>query len=237
LPNIARYESKYLLNYEKYLSIKNDLSPYMEKDKYSTQSPTGSYLVRSLYFDTFDYQAYKDKLDGFFGRTKFRLRCYSSEKESLKSISVEIKTKTGNTVEKYTSPVPLEYYDYFMENWHWPEYTTPVLIDFERSVLLRILTPVVIVEYQREGMCDYLGDGVRVTFDHSLKSADCEELFPKNPFFSGHFPEYIVLEVKSREVPPAWLKRIIQRHGLKLVAYSKYVQSIIVSRNDLFSPN
>lgn len=235
MSNIARYESKYLLNHEKYLSIKNDLLPYMEGDKYSTQSPAGSYLVRSLYFDTYDYQAYKDKLDGFYGRTKFRLRCYSGCKDEIKTISVEIKTKKGNTVEKYTTPVPVRFYDSFMENWHWPEHLSPVLIDFERSVLLRALQPVVVVEYQREGMCDLLGDGVRVTFDHSLWSTDSEELFPVNPFFSKHFPEHVILEVKSREIPPEWLKRVIQRHGLKLVAYSKYVQAVTVSRPDVFS--
>ncbi len=112
---------------------------------------------------------------------------------------------------------------------------SPVLIDFERSVLLRALQPVVVVEYQREGMCDLLGDGVRVTFDHSLWSTDSEELFPVNPFFSKHFPEHVILEVKSREIPPEWLKRVIQRHGLKLVAYSKYVQAVTVSRPDVFS--
>ena len=235
MPNIARYESKYILSLEKYQSIKNDLMPYMETDKYSALSPTGSYLVRSLYFDTFDYQAYKDKLDGFYGRTKFRLRCYSSEKEGLNSISVEIKTKTGNTVEKYTTPVPVRFYDSFMENRHWPEHLSPVLIDFERSVLLRSLQPVVIVEYQREGMCDLLGDGVRVTFDHSMQSADSDGLFPGHTFFSRHFPEHVILEVKSRKIPPVWLRKKIQRHGLKLVAYSKYVQAVTVSRPDVFS--
>lgn len=235
MPNIARHESKYILDHGKYQCVRNDLIPYMETDKYSAQSPTGSYLVRSLYFDTYDYQAYKDKLDGFYGRTKFRLRSYSSSKERLNSISVEIKTKKGNTVEKYTYPVPLSFYDSFLDSWHWPEHNNPILIDFERSVLLRSLKPVVIVEYQREGMFDLLGDGVRVTFDHSLQSADSEELFPVSPFFSKHFPEHVILEIKSREVPPVWMKRLIQRHGLKLVAYSKYVQAVTVSRPDFFS--
>jgi len=235
LSNIARHESKYIINHEKYQCIKNDLMPFMETDKYSAQSPVGSYLVRSLYFDTFDYQAYKDKLDGFYGRTKFRLRSYSSNKQDLKTISVEIKTKKGSTVEKYTTPVPVRFYDEFMESGHWPEHISPVLIDFERSMFLRVLKPVVIVEYQREGMCDYLGEGVRVTFDHSLQSADSEVLFPKDVFFSKHYPEHIILEVKSREVPPVWLRKVIQRHGLKLVAYSKYVQAITVSRPDIFS--
>jgi len=235
LPNIARYESKYILNHGMYQSVKNDLTPYMETDKYSAQSSSESYFVRSLYFDTYDYQAYKDKLDGFYGRAKFRLRSYSSCKESLNNISVEIKTKKGNTVEKYTSAVPICFYDSFMQSFHWPEHTNSVLIDFERSVLLRALKPVVIVEYRREGMCDILGDNVRVTFDSSLQSADSDVLFPERPFFSKHFPECIILEVKSCEVPPSWMRKTIQRHGLKLVAYSKYVQSVMVSRPDTFS--
>jgi len=235
LPNIARYETKYVLNHEKYLNIKNDLQPFMATDKYSANSPTGAYLVRSLYFDTFDYQAYKDKLDGFYGRTKFRLRCYSAQKTFLNSISVEIKTKIGNTVEKYTTTVPIDYYDKFINTYHWPDYVSPVLIDFERSVLLRTLQPVVIVEYHREGMCDLLGDGVRVTFDHMLQSADSNELFPERLFFTKHYPEHIILEVKSHNVPPLWLKRIVQRYGLRLVAYSKYVQSVTVSKLDSFS--
>lgn len=234
MPNIARYEFKYILNHEKYLSIKNDLMPFMEADNYSSQSPTGSYLVRSLYFDTFDYKAYYDKLNGFHDRIKFRLRCYSARKQELNSISVEIKIKKGNTVVKYTALVPVSYYDSFMDNWHWPEYINPVLIDFERSVLLRMLKPVVIVEYQREGMFDCLNEGIRVTFDSLLQSSDSEVLFPERPFFSKHFPEYVILEVKSREIPPLWLNRIIQRHELKLVANSKYVQAIMFSRPDVF---
>jgi len=206
----------------------------MEMDKFTSASPIGAYLVRSLYFDTFDYQAYKDKLDGFYGRTKFRLRTYSKEKSECQFVSVEIKTKKGNTVEKYTSHVPIGYYDSFMENSHWPEYQNPVLIDFERSILLRTLKPVVVVEYLREALIDKVGAGVRVTFDHDLQSIASETLFSEPFFYNKHFPENIILEVKSREVPPAWLNRLIRNHGLKLVAYSKYVQSVIVSRPDMY---
>lgn len=235
LSQIERHENKYILNSKSYFKVKNDLLPFMEIDKYSFRSSTGAYLVRSLYYDTPDYQAYQDKLDGFYGRSKFRLRCYQDIKEDCSSISVEIKTKLGNTVVKHCKRVNIDFYENFIRTNHWPELNDAILIDFERTVLLRSLSPVVLVEYNREGMCDNLGEGVRVTFDHNLRSADTEELFSNSLFLQKHIPDHIIMEVKSHSVPPEWLRDIIRRNGLRLVAYSKYVQAILDSKNCLYS--
>jgi SPX domain protein involved in polyphosphate accumulation len=53
------------------------LSPYVEIDKYAQGRENNEYTVRSIYFDTPDFQNYYDKVDGLSFRKKVRLRGYN----------------------------------------------------------------------------------------------------------------------------------------------------------------
>lgn len=232
-----RFESKYRISSHQYYQIKSALVPYMQLDKFTNATPRNKYRVRSLYFDTLDYQAYFEKISGDCDRVKFRIRTYAETLEDNPTIRVELKVRKGILMEKYSYFVTTPQYQEFMNEWHWPVENSPVLGEFERSLQLKHLRPKILVEYLREGYRSRSRENVRITFDHQVRSAFSTSLFPEKVFFRSHHPHVIVLEIKQYEKQPGWLRNIIQQHSLKTVANSKYAQGIEVARPDLVTPS
>lgn len=230
-----RFELKYRLTYQQYHGVRNALAPYMEADAYSS---TGLYLVRSLYFDTFNYQAYHEKMGGDFGRIKLRLRTYAPTPEGNPPIRVELKTRRGEAMEKFSTFVSTADGLQFLDTWHWPDLQgSPVLTEFERLLHLRHLRPKILVQYRREGLQCRDRDSLRITFDHGVQSASAVSLFPREEIFFRHqSPGIVVFEIKCRLQRPAWLTHIIKKHSLKYLANSKYTQGIETARPDVITP-
>ncbi len=90
-----RYESKYRLTHQQYFQVKNAFVPYLRQDGYTLAAPSQKYLVRSLYFDTFDYQTYYEKLSGNYSRVKYRIRTYARSLKDDTVIRVELKVRQG----------------------------------------------------------------------------------------------------------------------------------------------
>lgn len=230
-----RYELKYRLTYAQYHQVKNAFYPFIEPDSYTLALPARKYLVRSLYFDTFDYQSYFEKDGGNFRRVKFRIRTYARQLDENSRIRVEFKVRQGARTEKHGSFISPSSYQTFMAHHHWEEEEDPVLIEFERWMHLKVLQPALLVEYEREGFQTRAKDTIRITFDHQVSSASSRSLFPPHAFFHPHHPHWVVLEIKHRQTPPDWLKTIVQSQGLKIVANSKYCQGIDVTQPGLVS--
>lgn len=230
-----RFELKYRLTYQQYHRLRNALTPYVESDEYSR---AGSYLVRSLYFDTFNYQAYHEKVEGDFGRIKLRLRTYAPSLEGNPPVRVELKTRRGEAMEKFNTFVSSGDCLEFLETWHWPRVQwDPVLMEFERLLHLRNLRPKILVEYRREGLLCRERDNLRITFDHDVKSAAAASLFPgEEVFLRSQGTGTVIFEIKCRQERPAWLTGIIKRHSLKYVANSKYTRGIEIARPDVICP-
>ncbi len=230
-----RFEYKYRINRTAYFRLRNALVPLVEPDLYTRRSPSGRYLVRSLYFDNDSYQAYHEKIEGHFGRIKCRIRTYSKTPDPGNVIKAELKNRLGESIEKYSTPISPEEYKGFMINRHWAERDDPLLQEFERIYYLRAMGPKVLVEYYREGYKPRGRDDLRITLDHDVRSAHAECLFPSLLLFKRHHYDTVVVEVKCRTDQPAWLGRIIRDHGLKYVANSKYTQGIEAVRPDFYS--
>ena len=69
-----RYELKYVLTAEQAAAVRADLASYVEPDEHGDAQ--GAYRITSLYYDTPDYRAYWDKLEGHKVRRKVRVRIY-----------------------------------------------------------------------------------------------------------------------------------------------------------------
>jgi hypothetical protein len=231
-----RYELKYRINMWQYNQVKLALVPYMKMDPYTLRAPDRKYLVRSLYFDSPDYLSYREKINGDFGRIKFRIRTYTDDAAEAAPVRVELKTRRGNTMVKYATFVSAAECDEFLRTRHWPNTEHPVLREFERLALVRNLEPKILVEYRREGYMPRDKSGYRVTFDHWVHSAASDCLYPRNPWFRKHYANEIILEVKCRNQRPPWLANLMLRYGLKFTANSKFVQGIELACPDVVTP-
>lgn len=94
--SVLRREIKYVVAETEAAEIKRELAAVMSPDAHS---PSGSYRVRSLYFDTLNNRDYFAKLAGIESRSKLRLRVYSASDETAK---LEIKRKWGEYQRKDT---------------------------------------------------------------------------------------------------------------------------------------
>lgn len=230
-----RFEHKYRIPALQYYQIRNAMTPHMEPDEFTVDQ--GEYLVRSLYFDTDRYQAYHEKINGDFGRIKIRVRSYAATHREDAPLRVELKTRRGAAMEKFSSFVPLSSYQAFMETGHWPEHEdSSVLTEFARLYHLRTLRPKLLIQYQREGLVSRRREDLRITFDHHVESCSATEIFPAHTYFRPHHPETVILEIKCKNDQPVWLSRLVRQHGLKLVASSKYAMGVEISRPDVVTP-
>lgn len=235
-PGNWRFEYKYRLTPFQYHRVKAAIRPFMRIDPYTHRAPNGRYLVRSLYFDTSDFRAYQEKIDGVCDRTKLRIRTYKPTFQESEAIRVELKARKGISMEKHSTFVDPRDYESFMRTNHWPKNDNPVLSEFERYVHLKTLLPQVIVEYQREGFSARLQENLRITFDHIVKSSPAKTLFPASPIFKIHNRNIIILEIKCNKSQPNWLRSMVRVHGLRIAANSKFAQAVELSRPELIRP-
>jgi SPX domain protein involved in polyphosphate accumulation len=221
-----RFETKYRINCFQYLALKNAIAPYLKSDPFTQKASAKKYLVRSLYFDTCDYKLYTEKIDGVCNRIKFRIRTYGINPDSYPDIRVEIKVRKSNVIEKYGSFIAQKQLQNFMKSRYWSPCDNAVLTEFTRYVHKWNLSPKTLIQYLREGFQSRAQEGIRLTFDHHIKSTSAKELFPKNIFWHRHHLSQIVLEIKHKNEVPSWLNELIKNFNLKVVPNSKYTNSI-----------
>ena len=232
----SRFELKYQLTYFQYLKLRNAIQPYMTMDNFTSNQPANRYQVRSLYFDTYDYHSFHQKMSGDCDREKFRLRTYPYGEEYLKYVRVELKMRQGNLSIKKSVFVSFDEYCHFMKKRHWKSFNDPITREFERKLLTQHLQPMVLVEYDREGYQTRLKSNLRITFDHRIRSSHAHSLFPDKTFYRYLYPRQVVLEIKFNGSLPLWLENLTRQHGLKVIANSKFTQSILIARHDLYHP-
>lgn len=232
-----RFERKYRCTHAQYFAVKNALYPFIQQDSFTRRAFNNKYLVRSLYFDTSNYQMFIEKAGGNSDRLKFRIRTYSDSVEDNPDIRVEMKVRDANLTRKFGAYVTVEACDHFLKYRRWSNREDLVLSEFERYVHLLNLLPKTLVEYHREGYQARDGSGARITFDHRIRSYRSCELFPERLFWHVHHEQLVVLEVKHTNSLPAWFTRVVKHVGLSLVSNSKFAFGIQASQPDLIVPS
>src|SRR5690625_7557006 len=116
---IDRFEHKYKINITEYHQIKSQIMSYMDLDTYTLKASDKKYLVKSLYYDTHDFKAYKDKQYGDYSRIKLRLRSYYDTYSDNVQITIELKTPLGLNMNRYSISVLVSEYQSFMPTIHW----------------------------------------------------------------------------------------------------------------------
>lgn len=238
IKDIHRYELKYILHRDQCQAVKETLADYVIPDSYGGES--GQYTVTSLYFDTADYKAYWDKLDGHRFRRKVRVRVYGDQRVTPETPAfVEIKQRLDKTVSKRRVLLPYA----SAEALHrLPDLLTEVSIGkrppTDSAVLEEViylhntlqLQPACIVSYNRLAFNGGAYDpGLRITFDTNLKGrvhdlSLLSEGHAKNYYFAP--PEWCVMEIKVNRRVPYWLTEVIGKHQCSIRRISKYCATL-----------
>ncbi|GIQ65769.1 polyphosphate polymerase domain-containing protein [Paenibacillus cisolokensis] len=216
-----RHELKYYIHPHDYAALRQRLSAVLKLDGHSVR-PDG-YGIRSLYFDGPHGYALDDKVNGVFGREKYRIRIYNG---SDRIIRLERKSKFGNYVcKEAASLTKAEYARILAADFGFlRKADAPLLQDFYRALAHRGFRPTAITDYIREAYIDEPGD-VRITFDKRLAAGiNSLDLFdPGLAMAEALPPEKTIMEIKYGAFLPETVRLLVRPQAHDRSAISKYV--------------
>jgi hypothetical protein len=240
IKEFSRYELKYLVTLaqcEEFLKI---LPDYLEPD--SRGDLYGRYHITSLYYDTEDYKAYWDKVEGHKFRRKVRVRVYGAEMVNPDTpCFAEIKQRINKALQKKRVILPYSSAEalcgsgaYLEEEAEMPESERQIISEIRYLQSTLQLQPSCVVSYDRMAFdgSEY-DDGLRITFDTNLKGRvhDLSLLstnYAQNQFFFT--PDLCIMEIKVNYRVPYWLIEIIGKYRFSLRRVSKYCVALEQSK-------
>ena len=216
-----RHEMKYICTDAELSMLEKRLSPMMQPDRHAT--PSGTYLIRSIYFDDTDNSCFRDNENGVSPREKWRIRCYDRNADHL---SLECKRRESNLIKKRSCLLTREQFEALLNNGAGlsvSDRQPPLLNRFILLVRTHHFMPKVIVQYERRPLI-YRAGNVRVTFDRNIASSDHFDRF-----FAADLPLRPVmptgrqlLEIKYDAFLPDFLSKEIQLGHMRQETFSKY---------------
>ena len=216
-----RHELKYYINASVYHTLRNRLRVVLKPDP--NMKREDGYLISSLYFDDLHHSALNEKQSGIRFRKKYRMRCYGRSDALIK---LECKYKYDEYISKTSATLSRAEYDAILRNDY--GFLASRREEVCRQLLayynLRLLRPVVAVEYLREAYVLPQGN-VRITFDKDISaSTDCFDMFAEDYVTSRVLEkDLIVLEVKYDDYLPRVIQQAIGVVGAQQCSASKYV--------------
>lgn len=217
-PAKLRHELKHGISQGEDRILSSRLRKLFSRD--TNAGPDGSYRIRSLYFDTPNDTALRQKLDGVNCREKFRLRYYGDD---LGFIRLEKKYKINGLCGKRSTRITQEQVEMLLSGDIGFLLSGDALMQELYSKMKgQRLAPKTIVTYEREAFLFAPGN-VRITLDRNVRTGLASLDF-LNPGLH-HVPVsdgLTVLEVKYDEFLPEIVKMAVQIPNTQASAYSKY---------------
>ena len=215
-----RHELKYQVTDAQIQMLKMRINHLLPLDSHVAK--TGSYFIRSLYFDDYDDRCMKENENGTDPREKFRIRIYNG---SAAKISLECKRKERGKTHKTSCPLTEAQTRLLMAGNILPDIGSqpPLLRKLTLQMMTRGMRPKVIVEYERIPYV-YKNGNVRITLDTNIASSSAVETF-LDPHSSGRQVLPVgqqLLEVKYDEYLPDFIYRSLMLPSLRQTAFSKY---------------
>lgn len=218
--SVYRHELKYLLNASDRLLMQEQLDKLLARDAHAK---TGSYKVRSLYFDSINQIDYATKLAGVQIRKKIRLRVYTPDAERVK---LEVKNKNGDLQHKVSLWITREdarrlcrgdyraLMNYFGQS--------PEAVSVYTMMVSGCYRPVALIEYDRLAYT-YPLFNTRITFDSKVRSSEsCLDLFYENPVYNRILDQRDILEVKFNGQLVKFVSDLLRQFSLTQTSVSKY---------------
>lgn len=218
-----RHELKHYINLSDYFCIRQRLQAIARPDSHTGEE--GKYRIRSLYFDTPDDKALREKLSGINQREKFRLRYYNDNDGYIK---LEKKTKVNALGNKQTACLTKEECERLISgDIEWmKEKKDTLILELYAKMQYQQLKPITVVDYLREPYL-YEPGNVRVTIDSEIRTG-----IRSRDFFNQELPtvrsgrdNIIVLEVKFDDFLPDIIRSAVQLDNRRAAACSKYAMS------------
>jgi len=210
-----RHEYKFVIPYEEMLSLRQKLDELLTLDR------GNSYIVRSLYFDSYDDQDYYDKLNGEINRKKIRLRIYDTTSDKVK---LEIKAKYDYHQLKESLVISKKDANEIING------NYEFLLNYDNEVAEKIYLilkegykPKVIIEYDR--LAYITTTTTRITFDYNIKSStDFENFFTDNINYVNLVDgKDVVLEVKFDRFLEPYISKVLEKYISRYQSVSKYM--------------
>ena len=214
---IYRHEIKFEADFDKARRIKAQFAPALTADPNAAED--GSYIVKSLYFETPYSNDYTDKELGVQFRQKMRLRTYAGSDV----YKLEIKSKNGDVATKYSvsltqaeaQQVAAGDYGFLADK------ASAEALFIYHQLVTKVYRPLMVVAYRRYAYLQPAGN-FRLTFDEDLRwSADPAGLFTPD-HLSGVVTDKTVMEVKYDDFVPNWITDRLHRTGINAGESSKY---------------
>ena len=230
-----RFEYKYLIHESQLSALRSALMPFVKPDKFAAKQAKGHYTVRSIYFDTRDFDMYKTKIEHLAHRLKVRLRGYDFADEST-PVFCEIKRKYEGPIVKNRATLPFDAFKKIFKGASIDE-LLPVTdnADNIRRFFYQIhkgqLRPCINIIYEREAYESKISDpenGFRISIDKNLRSVPypgIDELFDERDIRFAT-DGMMILEIKFNSYCPVWIKPILASFDLVKLPASKYVLCI-----------
>lgn len=215
-----RHEYKYMIDAAQKEVLRLRAKGVLERDAHVGEN--GEYLIRSLYFDSLEDSCFYENEDGEDPREKYRIRFYNCD---ISKITLECKAKRRGMTRKTACPVTEDQCRQFMAG-EIPEPVreiSPKQAAMFAQMRLKVLRPVVIVQYTREPYVCETGN-VRVTFDDAIASSNdiARFLAPEIVLRSVLPVGRSILEVKWDELLPSYIKDRLALDSLQWTSFSKY---------------
>ena len=219
---VLRREEKYPLSMGEAIRYSHKFSQILMPDAYSEN---GSYMVRSLYFDTVDDKDFFDKMTEQNKRRKIRLRIYSPSDAYAK---LEMKQKENIYQKKRSLRIAREDAERLIAGdyailLNYPERFATELYGILTTEIYR---PKSIVEYQRQAFMAK-ENNIRLTFDSRIRATESSfDLFSDNLPLSPVYPQDgVVFEVKYDKFLLGYISDIISMVNTRSISSSKYCLS------------
>jgi hypothetical protein len=216
---LYRNEHKYLIKESDLVLLEAKIKDVCNLDSHTVN---GQYKVRSIYFDTINYQYYYENENGVGVREKWRIRMYDCDSKYL---SLECKIKNRTMTHKKSCLIDKESVEQIIQGTWFPDIRE--LTNLQREFYVKYATlglrASVIVDYERIPYTYEVGN-VRITFDKYISgSKDFPSFFDselcKIPILNKGMH---VLEVKFDGILPDHIKNSLQTGKLNRIACSKY---------------
>lgn len=215
---VNRSELKYEMHPLDAISLQNELDLLLQRDIYSV---SGSYMVRSLYFDSLNDVDFMEKYAGNETRKKIRIRVYEPDAQTGK---FEIKEKNGNYSHKKSLLISQNEIEKAVAG------DFSFLLDQQSETALELYSILslgfyrakAVIEYQRTAF-QYPENNIRITLDGHIECSetDLNPLRKTLPYYPIA-DEKVILEVKYNGTLLKCIRDILKKYKLTQVSFSKY---------------